>query len=468
MTGAPVSPAPDRARVWRTRATAAFVWGTLAVLLVQAFIIIANNGRDVPLAEDWLMVPALTGHEARLLSWLWYPINEHRIPVPKLLYLGVLKLSGGDFRSGMVFNALTLAALAAASLRVASGRRGGLRISDAFLPLVLLNAGEAANYAWGWQIQYVLAVLFTCVPLLVMVRYGAFPPVGPTVAAAISIACLPFTGANGLIFFAALAPWYVLVMLRQRWEPRPPGARVRLRLLGAGLLAGALCTASYVIFYENQGWKPPNPGLRPTVETALRFAEMAIGPGGWEHRTATAAVTTVGTVGAVVLLAVRGWRALAARDDERWRVVGLICFLGGCAVLIAAMGYGRAGWVPEFGMPPRYALLAAPLLLAVYYVWDVYGPGPLAGVARGALVALAILCVRANYVNGMYFVDWYRPGVDRALADVAAGVPRLEIARRNREHLLRWDEPGLAKGIGMLRDAGMGPFVRVRPDGAAP
>ena len=455
------------ARPWRAGAVAAFVWGTLVALLVQALVIIATDGRDLPLAEDWNMVPALTGNEPRFLEWLWYPINEHRVPVPKLLYLVVLKLAGGDFRSGMVLNALTLAALAAACVRVASARPGGLRLTDAFFPLVLLHAGQAANYAWGWQVQFVSAVLFTCAPLLVMVRHGAFPPPGAAAVAAVSIACLPFTGANGLIFFLALAPWYALVLLRQRAEPRPPGAVTRSALLGAGFAVGVAFSALYALLYFNPGWQPPNPGLVPSVKTALKFAGMAIGPGVWEHRVVVAVVLAPVVLGAAVLLVVRGRRALAACDDERWRVAGLVCFLGGCLVLVAAMGYGRAAWVPEFGMPPRYAILAAPTIVAAYHVWDLYGAAPLAAAARWALLALALLCLPANHREGRAFVDWYRAGMDRALADVDAGVPRLELARRHREHLLHWDEPALGERIGMLRDAGMGPFARLRRDGAA-
>src|SRR5690606_12878644 len=80
------------------------VWGSLVVLTLIALLVIALYGRDLPLAEDWLMVAPLTANEPSLLHWLWEPNNEHRIALPRLLYLGILTLAGGDFRAGMVVN----------------------------------------------------------------------------------------------------------------------------------------------------------------------------------------------------------------------------------------------------------------------------------------------------------------------------------------------------------------------------
>jgi len=58
---------------------------------------IAIYGRNVPLAEDWIMVSPLVGQETDLLKWLWAQNNEHRLPLQKAVYLGLLKASGGDF-----------------------------------------------------------------------------------------------------------------------------------------------------------------------------------------------------------------------------------------------------------------------------------------------------------------------------------------------------------------------------------
>ncbi len=72
----------------------------------------------IPLAEDWLMVAPLTGNEPDLTGWLWRQNAEHRIPLPKIIYLFLLKITHGDFRAGMVFNVLSVGFLSAAFILV--------------------------------------------------------------------------------------------------------------------------------------------------------------------------------------------------------------------------------------------------------------------------------------------------------------------------------------------------------------
>src|SRR4051794_31707951 len=172
------------------------VWGVWAVMLTFAFEQIARVGRNVPLSEDWLMVPALTGHQPHFWAWVWSQNNEHRLPVPRLVYLGLLELTG-DFRVGMVVNAIVLGVLAAAMILVARRLRGG-RTSylDAFFPVVVLNLGHWENLGWSWQLSFVLSVAAIVGILLVLVASPV--PLGraPAVALAAMLVLLPLTGAT--------------------------------------------------------------------------------------------------------------------------------------------------------------------------------------------------------------------------------------------------------------------------------
>src|SRR5438309_3316190 len=57
-----------------------------------------------------------------------------------------LKISGGDFRIGMVANTLMLAGLCLAMILTARRIRGGqTRLADAFFPLALLHLGHWEN-----------------------------------------------------------------------------------------------------------------------------------------------------------------------------------------------------------------------------------------------------------------------------------------------------------------------------------
>src|SRR5690606_20336213 len=119
---------------------------------------------------DWLLVRPLTGHEPDLLEWLWAQNNEHRVPVPRLLLLALLTLSGGDFRAGMVFNILAIGAVAGAMVLAAQRLRGGrTRLTDAFFPIALLHLCHWENLLWSWQLSQVVPTLLACVLLLVFV-----------------------------------------------------------------------------------------------------------------------------------------------------------------------------------------------------------------------------------------------------------------------------------------------------------
>src|SRR5258708_39468982 len=126
-------------------------WALTGVLALWAGMVsvvigcIALYGRNVHLAEDWDMVPALIGQEPNLLEWLWAQNNEHRLPLQKAIYLVLLKASGGDFRIGMIANTLMLGGLSLASILTARRLLGGrTRLSDACFPLACLLAGD-----WG-------------------------------------------------------------------------------------------------------------------------------------------------------------------------------------------------------------------------------------------------------------------------------------------------------------------------------
>ena len=460
-------PRADATALLGERGAAAFVWGVWALMLAVVLACIARYAHDIPLAEDWNMVAALTGHEPNLARWLWQQNNEHRLPAPRLVYLVLLEASGGDFRVGMVANTLIMAAVAAAMIRTARRLRGDrTSVTDAFFPLALLHLGHWENLVWGWQLQFVLSTALVCTLLLVVVR-DASPPLAPgrALVAALALLVLPLCGANGLIFALAMAPWGLWVGVRQgrRRGDAAAGARAGEawagRVLAAASVLAVLLVGLYFVGYERPSWVPPNPGRRASLETALHFAAMALGPfasRAWQW-IALGVVALLLPVG--VLVARAAWRE---RGPERDRALGLFFFGGGTLVLTLAMGWGRAASVPTQGMPDRYALLATPALCAAYFVALLYAPRVAARAVQWTLLAALAAVLPGNVREGLSWRDWYVSGASAVERDIAAGVPRLELARRHRQYLLHWNESMLADRIAMLRAAGTGPFHRAR------
>ncbi len=109
---------------WFSKGPVIFVWSIWLIMLFIALACVHRYGRNIPLAEDWLMVAPLTGNEPDLVGWLWRQNAEHRIPLPKIIYLFLLKITHGDFRAGMVFNVLSVGFLSAAFILVFTYIRG--------------------------------------------------------------------------------------------------------------------------------------------------------------------------------------------------------------------------------------------------------------------------------------------------------------------------------------------------------
>ena len=456
---APVS--GSRQNHWR--APAVLVWLVWAVTLASILASIARDGRNIPFEEDWLMVAPMTGHEPALPRWLWSQNSEHRLPLPRLVNLALLRATG-DFRSTMVFDTLALGAVAAAMILVARALRNGrTSLSDAFFPLLLLHLGNWDNLVWGWQIQFVLPTVLACGLLLIIVARPTLPRSWVTTAGALALIGLPLSGANGLVFTPTLAAWFAYAAwTRRRRHPSGPGA--------AGLPAGAaalavLLCAVYFIGYQASPWNAPSPGLGATLETSGKFVAQSIGP------IAAKSWLLFGAVGSLVLVVSLGVLGTAQRkeDQDRLRFVGLLAFFAAVLMLALAVGWGRAGRAAETGrMPTRYVLLAAPGMCAAYFTLLLFGTEWMRRAGPAALAILLALLFPLNTREGLKRRDWFGAGMEAFERDLASGASAARLAQRHYEFMLHWDEPLMVASLHQLHDAGVGPFRKWEPDPAGP
>jgi hypothetical protein len=254
-------------------------WGLIAVLALWAGLLsvicscIALYGRNLPLSEDWEMVPAITGHEPNLLAWLWTHVNEHRVPLQKAIYLLLLKASGGDFRIGGIANTIILGGLALAMILTARQLRGCTRPADGFLPLALLHPGNLVNFVFGFQIQLVVSAALIALWLLIIVRtrWPLSPPIA--IAACTIVLLLPLSGANGFLFTPFVVLWMVM---GTRLYPTPaPAAWIAQFRRACVIISIALVGLSFV-GHQSQV-TPPYAGFGAIMIRGIRFVGMGIG-----------------------------------------------------------------------------------------------------------------------------------------------------------------------------------------------
>ena len=449
------------------RGAKVFVWSVWGVMLLITLISLARYGRNIPLAEDWYFVSPLTGNEPHLVSWLWSQNNEHRIPLPRLILLGLIKLANSDFRSGMVLNIVALGGLSLTMIRVAGSlRQGRTSWADAFFPLALLHLGNWENLFWGWQFSFVLSVVLTCTILLVLVSNQTLMTPKAAVVAGIALLLLPLCGATGLMFVPILALWLGYCGVLHWYQIKTKGGQrwISIFLIGSAVVALAL-TGLYFVGYQQPTWNPSNPGLISSLKTAAKFLALGFGPAvelSWPLSTMLAIGILLASGGLAILAVLRH------KGLERYRALGLFLFFGNIVLFILVMGWGRAGAIGIYGhWPLRYVLLAVQTFCTIFFVWELYGSPKLRTIVQIGLLVVMCLLLRSNTNIGLDWGRWYRGGMDVLEQDIAAGIPPSILAEKHREFLIHWwSENRLAEGMQMLHDAGIGPFARMQAEPA--
>lgn len=431
-------------------------------MFLIALYCVFHYGRNIPLAEDWNLVGPLTDNESNFGAWLWQQNNEHRIPLPKICLLGVLKITNGDFRAGMVLTIFALAFLSAFLIGIFRKIRGGRSsYADAIFPIVFLHLGNWENLFWSWEFTFVLATILSCIVIGTVIRHTNKMTLKDAVIASLCMMGLPLCGANGLLYLLPVIPFLCLeAMLHFRKEISP-----RDRLAGVVLLVSVIITlllvTAYLYGYVSPPWYAPKSTVINTIVTSIKFMALAFGP---------AADISWGFFGFLIIIIVVGTAALLlgrifrVKWTEARTAIALLLFLGGSCLFAVALGYGRAALVPTVGLPMRYALLAAPSLIISYSAWELYSKNPIRQIVQWGLFLVMLFLLYPNTQKGFSWRNWYVKGTNKVLHDIQEGVPRSELAARHQEFLLHWDKNMLLESMEQLKQAKMGPFQFMRED----
>jgi hypothetical protein len=428
-------------------------------------------GSTEPYQDDWDIVPAFTGHQPVTLGWLWSQHNEHRLPAPRLLLLGLLSLGNGDFRAGMIVSALSLGALAWAVIHVAGRLRGRSAWTDLCFPVLLLNWGNFENLLWAWQVAFV-ASMVVAGTLLVLIARGEFPwSPGRAVLAGFCLLLLPLSGGTGLPFVLPLALW-ATIMGRTLCR----AGTTHARRAGVTLVACAVAAAGLTVFYfkGSMATEVRNRDVVVALRTALEFLALSFGlfgtldvygPSPWLRSYYWLVLPTA----AVMAYALAAWLAVrASRSPEgRLRALGLLFFLVGMAVMVLGIVFRRAEAGHMNGLTPRYATLAAPGMVCAVLIFLLYGGRLATWLQAGVLVLVSLVAWPAT-VEGWHYGRGLRMKFARFEADVRAGLPPLVLADRYTRFPVairpRNREADLAIQMDWLREAGSVVFGAIHPD----
>jgi hypothetical protein len=427
-----------------------FVWGLWAAMTVALFWFVAHTAEDVPITDDWSLVPILTGERTADAAWFWEQHNEHRIPIPKALHLMLARLSNTDYRAGMYLNCALLALGTALLLVMARRLRGPTSFFDAFFPLALMHWGQAQNLLWSFQIQFICSAFLSLVILATIVASSGLPSARSTLIFALCLLALPLTGANGVALVPALALWMMYV----GWLAWRKSQRRQAAVFWGIAVASLLLVGVYFAGYAGVQRHGEAPSPRAVVETATRFLAMAVGmPGGF-------AWPLPGIVAVLAICAVLVFLVCVLRrqPQEQPRALGLILFIGAILSLALGFGWGRSALMADESWAARntrYITLAAPLLCAFYFAGELYLPR---AVPRVLCVLMLVLLI-PNTLYGLERAHNRQTLMHMLEKDIRKGKTPEELGKKYKPLLFDNESPeDAAERFEMLQRAHQGPY----------
>jgi hypothetical protein len=430
---------------------AIFVWSVWLGLSLLLTYFVLTYSVDIPFLDDWEMIPGLTGVQPVTLDWLWAQHNEHRIFIPRIIYLAIVKLGSYDFRAGAVFDLLLLSATAAALIAAARTIRGRVLYSDAFFPLVLLHWGQTENLIWGFTMPLVLGSVLAACLLCVLMKPGHLSFRAALPLALCTIA-LPLISGSAL----ALVPAFAACTVLTGWELRkaqPALRRAWISIIAAGFLGIGLFLL-YFVGYQRPPAHPVSPSLGATLQGTLQFMSLGFGSGSkafWPASGLFVAALTLATVLAL-LWALRS-------GEERPRSIRALLFLAGMGCLAGGIAWARIALYPQGLFSSRYATLAAPLLCCIYFAWEVVKRPQIVRFVQMVLFFVSALLLVRNAEDGRYLAATFLQYRQAAVADVQNGMPLSEVANRHCGTIYICGTDILARRMQMLRDHQIGPFA---------
>lgn len=370
----------DDRRAWRV------VLVGWAVLSAAAVGFVAKFGVDGPLSDEWVLLAPLVG-ERPVLPWLWEPHNEHRYPLPRLVWLTLHRLTNFDFRAGAFASVAVVSAAGLGLATTARKLRGRARAADVLLPALLLHFGHWENWLIGYQLAFALAVGLAAAAVGLLATAGDPPRPGRLLAAGLAVALLGPCGAAGVVLALPLAAGVLLGAGRLAVAGRRPAA-------ASAAVLPLVALAYATVYLATLGGGGPKPVSTAVEKLAVAGEVLAggLGPAGRSTWPASGVLAA-----AAVAAATAASLCQLGRGPQRSAAVGVLAGLAGVVGVAASVGVSRAGIMPEVGFSSRYGLFAALGLGTAYLATarPVVGRATRAGEWLGLAVVLAAVAAAA-------------------------------------------------------------------------
>lgn len=414
-------------RPFRARATLGRLWRMLWLLLALGPLValvgaVAVYSVDAPYGDEFWMTPMVQKYYEGTLTWhdLWVPHNEHRIVLPRVIFLLNAALTDWDVRWEMGLSILLAVGLWALLVYRSERTAAALgRVSPAWVPfflaLLVFSLSQQENWFWGFQVQIPLAVL-TGVGAVFLLGQPGFSWGRWAGAVALGLASTYSFGV-GMVVWPVGAVALALV------------GREEHRAWRSGLPTWLLVAAANAAWYLHD--YPAVSAPAPTAETSpgdyLAFVGVYLGAPLWFYDVRNALLLGWGglLLCAGLLWWLRGRQRVAGRVLVPWAMVGMYAV---AAALVTALG--RASLGVDKALAPRYITVSQVLWAVAIVLLGLVAAAP-AGAGRPYrrearwIGCAAVLLMIGNLVAN---ASWY--GLPLAELHMAGVVQEMQAMER--------------------------------------
>jgi hypothetical protein len=382
----------------KNRHRALFVLALVPALFLFGWI--NQYAVNIPFGDEWAMIPLLTksyGHQ--LAFWdLYAQHNEHRIVIPKLVFIAFAHLTGWNLLDEMFFS-VALCVGTSAGIYVLLRRTLAAADSERVLlwgaaNLLIFSPAQVENWLWGFSLQVFIPNF--CLVMALVVLTSAYHWWLKFGAAVVLIAIATFSFGGGILLWPLIA-----IFLLLRGEKK---SHVAAWLLVFGIVAG-------VLFIGYQRRPSPQPTTGNWLDYPGYFFAFVGGALVREREgpflltaivTGALAVAIYGAIAAQLLK--RRGEALA--NAAPWLALGLYVIASA-----AVAAYSRVDWGPLQAIDSRYVTVSHNLYVALIALaviatrgTDESGPsifGASRVVARTALITTIVVLTLAGFPKGL-------------------------------------------------------------------
>lgn len=412
---------------------------------------VATGSTRVPFLDDVTMAEWLQPGRTQTPEILWMQHNEHRIPLPRLVYVA-LACASGDLRAGLWLDVVLLGVLTLLFVNDARALRGRSHPTDAVFPLLLFSLGNSENLLSAFQLTLILPAVLSGILLSILVRRDVLGSVPVSILTGAVLILSILCGTVGVVPAVAVGVWLFLAGLLQLRR----GDRREQRAARAAC-AAALATGLFVLFYFHDFRTAPEfvpAGVIRSLKVAAEFSSQGLGCIAEQYWPGVTLLVAGCLAGAIALACAAWMRA----PSDRWRSSGFLFHMGGMLALAIAVGWGRGGGPGEPGFTNRYTILGAlPLCAAQIAACTFSGRLP-ARCLSALILALAAAAFLANVEPARKYARTHVEAARAFEADALADLGVRAIAARHWTKFY-YGEVDFARELEALRRSGFLPFV---------